>query len=111
MTTPANVRPPQTWLTACKSTGSSGEPPFSVKNSLLPPAYSCHRREPHPGQKPQSSTRPLSVGRDQKRGVPETSLKSARLTQTEMPNAEADCLRHSRQWQRQVLTGGAETWK
>src|SRR5205807_7660471 len=97
--TPGNLRFTQAWLTAGKSTGSSSEPPLSVKNSLLPPAYSCHRREPRPGQKAQSSTRPLSVGRDQKRGVPETSVKSARLTQTEMPNAEADCLRHSRQWQ------------
>jgi hypothetical protein len=74
--------------------------PLIVKNLLSPPAYSCHRREPHSGQKAQSSTATaLSVGRDQKRCRPESSEKSVRLTHTEIPNAEADCFRHSRQWQ------------
>jgi hypothetical protein len=63
------------------------------------PPGSCQTREPHSGQNAQSTTRPLSAGRDQKRGTPESRLKSARLTHTEMPKADADCLRHSRQWQ------------
>ena len=60
---------------------------------------SCHRREPQAGQKAQRMVWPLSVGRDQKRGLPAVRRRAARGAITEMPNAEADCRRHSRQWQ------------
>jgi hypothetical protein len=39
------------------------------------------------------------VARNQKRGVPLVSRNAWRGTETEMPKAEADCLRHWRQWQ------------
>lgn len=54
------------------------------------------------GQKKQSSMRPLSVGRVHLLSLPLTSLTSELRTMAEMPNAEADCLRHSLQWQTYV---------
>jgi hypothetical protein len=45
----------------------------------------------------QSSTRPLSVGLDQVLTSPPVSRNARAGTITEIPNAEADCFRHSRQ--------------
>jgi hypothetical protein len=59
----------------------------------------CHSRVPQSGQKAHSTFPPLSASRAQYRGVPLNSLKLSRGTMNEMPNADADCLRHSVQWQ------------
>jgi hypothetical protein len=56
-------------------------------------------RDPHTTQNMQSSTRPLSVGRRQVRTSPSVSANAASGTITDIPNADADCRRHSRQWQ------------
>ncbi|HEX2529324.1 MAG TPA: hypothetical protein VHL31_23905 [Geminicoccus sp.] len=59
----------------------------------------CHSREPQFPQKAQSSVSPVDVGRVQERGTPLVRRTAGQVTITEIPNAEADCLRHSRQWQ------------
>ena len=72
-------------------------PPLSVR--VPEPGLACQTREPHAGQNMQSSVRPLSVCRDQVLGSPAVRLNAALGTSSETPNAEADCFRHSRQWQ------------
>jgi hypothetical protein len=42
---------------------------------------------------------PLSVSRVQNFGAPCVTVRPVFFTSTEMPKAEADCLRHSWQWQ------------
>jgi hypothetical protein len=66
---------------------------------LISATSPCQTREPHSAQKWQLNVRPLSVERDHRFGTPRVSTKPALLTITEMPNAEADCFRHSSQWQ------------
>lgn len=86
------------WTAELRSIGSSSEPPLmlmELARSLSP----CQIRDPQSGQKKQSSARPLSASLDHCFGVPRTSRNPDLLTITEMPNAEADCLRHSVQWQ------------
>ena len=76
----------------------SSEPPLTLIGSAGS-TPSCHSREPQAGQKAQISVRPLSARRDQRATAPRPRRKSARRTISEMPKAEADCFRHSRQWQ------------
>src|SRR5882672_733379 len=95
-------------IASCKSTGASSDPPLMLI-VLLSPRRLCHKRDPHTGQKAQSSQWPLSVGRDQNCGVPRVTLKVARGTTIEMPNAEADCFRHSVQWQTYFSRGPSAT--
>jgi hypothetical protein len=96
MTTPGSLRVVQIWQADRRSGGSSSEPPFKLIVSVAP-IPSCYTREPQEGQNAQASVPPLSVARDQTFTSPCVRRKSARLMMTEMPQAEADCLWHSRQ--------------
>jgi len=99
MTTPFSFRLVQMWIAVDRSTGSSKEPALIVSVAEAAPSGSCHSRDPQAGQKAQTTRRPLSADRVQKLGAPEVTRKPARGTSSDRPNAEADCLRHSRQWQ------------
>jgi hypothetical protein len=61
------------------------------------PSPACHSRVPQVGQNALSKMRPESPAQDQCAGVPCVTRSAARGTMTEMPNADADCLRHLRQ--------------
>jgi hypothetical protein len=63
------------------------------------PWPACHSRVPQVGQNALSKMRPESPAHDQCAGVPPVIRTASRGTITEMPNADADCLRHLRQWQ------------
>jgi hypothetical protein len=54
---------------------------------------------PQSGQKLQARRPPEVVGRSQTLGAPAVNLTSSALTISEIPKAEADCARHSVQWQ------------
>src|SRR3954468_17065323 len=97
MMTPGSLREVQMWIAALRSTGWSSEPPLTV--IVAEPGLACHTREPQVPQNMQSSVHPLSVRRDQVRTSPCCRLNALFGTRSEMPKAEADCLRHSRQWQ------------
>jgi hypothetical protein len=62
------------------------------------PGVVWRMRVPQSAQNMHSSTLPLSVGRLQLLRWPCVSMNASVGTMTEMPKAEADCLRHSRQW-------------
>jgi len=62
------------------------------------PGTSSQTRLPQSGQKTQTIVRPLSAARGHLFTAPRVGRKSARRAMTEMPKAEDDCLRHSRQW-------------
>src|SRR3954471_14371002 len=98
MTTPGSLREVQMWIAWERSGGVSSEPPLRVSHSA-PPSGACQSREPQSGQNAQVSRLPLSVSRVQNFGTPCVTLRPDLVTSTEMPKAEADCLRHSRQWQ------------
>ena len=85
------------WTAAPRSGGRSSEPPLSVRVSE--PGLACQTREPQPGQNMQRSVRPLPVFRDQVLASPAVRLNAVLGTSSETPNAEAECFRHSRQWQ------------
>ena len=104
MITPGSLREVQTWMASPRSRVWSRDPPLTLMVSGSP-AASCHSREPQSGQKAQCRVRPLSVARDQRSVLPWVRWKSSRRTKSEMPKAEADCLRHSRQWQMYRFTG------
>src|SRR5579863_9554733 len=97
MITPASLRVVQMCIAEVRSGGSSSEPPFTLIVLSRPSVWQM--REPHASQNVQANTPPLSVGRLQVRTLPCIIANALAGTMTEMPNADADCLRHSRQWQ------------
>ena len=62
------------------------------------PGLAWRMRVPQSTQNMHSSTLPLSVGRLHVLRLPCLSTNASAGTMTEMPKADADCLRHSRQW-------------
>ena len=97
MITPGSLRETQICTASCNPGGSSSAPPLMLIVVLPSPA--CHSRVPQVGQNALSKTRPESPAQDQWDGVPCVNRSASCGTITEMPNAEADCLRHLRQWQ------------
>ena len=98
MAVPGSLREVQMWIAVEMSTGSSSEPALSVTVSGSP-SVSCQSRDPHVGQNAHLRRLPLSVGRVHQFGAPCVTRSPARGTISDIPNAEADCFRHSRQWQ------------
>lgn len=98
ITTPGSLLEVQMWVAAPRSTGSSNEPPLMLMVSGLPLLW-CQSREPQMTQKTHSSRCPDAVWRDQDEVSPRRSVNSLLGTVNEIPNADADCLRHSVQWQ------------
>jgi hypothetical protein len=74
----------------------------------LDPRRWCQSLVPQLPQKAQSSVLPVSVGRDQNLGFPWVRRNAACGTMKDIPNAEADCLRHSTQWQTNSCNGPAD---
>jgi len=97
MNTPGILRETQIWIAVEMSTGSSSDP--ALRDTTLAPRTWCHTRDPQIEQNMQSIVRPLSVGRVHVFGEPWVTLKAGRGTRSDMPNADADCFWHSRQWQ------------
>ena len=60
---------------------------------------SCQSLDPHTGQNMQVIVRPLSAVRVHTEALPRVTRNVARGTKNVMPNADADCFRHSAQWQ------------
>lgn len=96
--TPGTLREVQICTAPPRSGGSSSDPPLMLSVSVLPRCW-CQRREPQSIQNMQSSIWPLFVGRDQSLGVPLIKRNPDCRTTSEIPKADADCLRHSPQWQ------------
>ncbi len=96
--TPGSLLAVQIWNACDRSGLSSSDPPLTLRTSgsaLL----RWNSLVPQSGQKLQAIRPPESVGRSQTLGAPDVSPKSSTLTISEMPKAEADCARHSVQWQ------------
>jgi len=79
------------------STGSSSDPALIV-TVFEGGSDSCQSRAPQFGQKAQWIRRPLSVARLQNFGAPCVTRSPALGTLSDVPNSEADCFWHSRQW-------------
>ena len=86
----------QMCLASARFGGRSSEPPLMLTISSLS-GLPCHTRDPHRGQNAQSTEPPIVAGRVQTCGYPDSRLKSAAFTSTEIPNADEDCFWHSRQ--------------
>ncbi len=98
ISTPGNLRDVQICIAVEISGELSSDPALmlTVRDSV---ADSCQRREPQFGQKAHLTRPPLSVGRVQNSGPPRVTRKPVCGTMKDIPNAEADCFWHSRQWQ------------
>ena len=96
MMTPGSFRVVHMCTALVRSTGSSNEPPLML--TISPPGLAWWMRVPQATQNVQSNCRPLSVDRRHAAMVPCLRWNALAGTRTEMPNADADCLRHSWQW-------------
>jgi hypothetical protein len=76
---------------------------------VLSRASAWQMRDPHVSQNWQANTPPLAVGRLHVRTRPWLMTNACFGTMTEIPNADADCLRHSRQWHTYTCNGSALT--